>query len=98
MAQIFVGVDTLVTDVYPMKLASQFPATLEDNIRHRGAMNKLLSDHAQVEISQRIQNVQHALIIPPLQSEPHQQHQNPAEHQWQTDMTNTLLDHAGSPA
>jgi hypothetical protein len=100
MAQIFVGVDTLVTGVYPMKAASQFPATLEDNIRHRGAMNKLLSDRAQVEISQRVQNLLRALIIPSWQSEPHQQHQNPAERRWQTvkTMTNTLLDRSGSPA
>jgi hypothetical protein len=51
-AQIFVGTETLVTDVYGMKSEKQFVNTLEeDNIRERGAMSRLLSDRAQVEIS-----------------------------------------------
>ena len=36
VAQIFVGIKTLVTDVYSMKTDSQFVQTLEDNIRRRG--------------------------------------------------------------
>ena len=42
MAQIFVGKRTLVTDVYPLKSQKQFVNTLEDNIRFRGAMTKLI--------------------------------------------------------
>ena len=42
MAQIFVGKITLVTDVYPIKSQKQFVNTLEDNIRFRGAMTKLI--------------------------------------------------------
>ena len=45
-AQVFVGRDTLVADAYPMKSWKQFVNTLEDNIRRRGAMDKLLSDSA----------------------------------------------------
>ena len=45
-AQVFVGRDTLVADAYPMKSGKQFVNTLEDNIRRRGAMDKLLSDCA----------------------------------------------------
>ena len=45
-AQVFVGRDSLVADVYPMKSVKQFVNTLEDNIRRRGAMDKLLSDSA----------------------------------------------------
>ena len=41
-AQVFVGGDTLVADAYPMKSGKQFVNTLEDNIRRRGAMDKLL--------------------------------------------------------
>ena len=52
MAQIFVGTQSMVTDVYPMKQQSQFVNTLEDNFRERGAMNKLISDSAKVEIIQ----------------------------------------------
>ena len=42
-AQVFVVRDTLVADAYPMKSGKQFVNTLEDNIRRRGAMDKLLS-------------------------------------------------------
>ena len=41
-AQVFVGRDSLVADVYPMKSGEQFVNTLEDDIRRRGAMDKLL--------------------------------------------------------
>ena len=41
-AQVFVGRDSLVADVYPMKSGKQFVITLEDDIRRRGAMDKLL--------------------------------------------------------
>ena len=50
MAQIFVGKDSLVSDVYTMQSSKQFVNTLEDNIRFRGAMSKLIGDYAQVEI------------------------------------------------
>ena len=50
-AQVFVGRDTLVADAYPMKSGKQFVNTLEDNIRRRGAMDKLLCDSAKTEIS-----------------------------------------------
>ena len=54
MAQIIVGKRTLVTDVYPLKSQKQFVNTLEDNIRFRGAMTKLISDYAKVEISNKV--------------------------------------------
>ena len=47
-AQIFVGTKYLVTDLYGMKTDKQFVNTLEDNIRQRGAMDKLISDRFQV--------------------------------------------------
>jgi hypothetical protein len=99
-AQMFVGVDSLVTDIYGMKTEKQFVNTLEDNIRERGAMVRLLSDRAQVEISSRVVSILRALSIGQWQSEPHQQHQNPCERRYQTvkTTTNTLLDRSGSPA
>ena len=45
-AQVLVGRDTLVAGAYPMKSGKQFVNTIEDNIRRRGAMDKLLSDSA----------------------------------------------------
>ena len=50
-AQLFVGRESLVTDAYGIKTEKQFVNTLEDNIQKRGAMDKLISDCAQVEIS-----------------------------------------------
>ena len=44
MAQLFVGCETMVTDIYGMKTERQFVNTLQDVIRERGAMDKLLSD------------------------------------------------------
>ena len=82
-----------------MKNEEQFVNTLEDNIRERGAMSRLLSDRAQVEISARVVSILRALHIGQWQSEPHQQHQNPCERRYQTlkTTTNTLLDRSGSP-
>ena len=57
MAQSFVGKRTLVTDVYPLKSQKQFVNTLEDNIRFRGAMTKLISDYAKVEISNKVKDI-----------------------------------------
>jgi hypothetical protein len=67
-----------------MKTEKQFVNTLEDNIRERGAMSRLLSDRAQVEISARVVGISRALHIGQWQSEPHQHHQNPCERSYQT--------------
>jgi hypothetical protein len=67
-----------------MKTDKQFVNTLEDNIREGGAMSKLISDRAQVEISNKVTDILRALFISRWQSEPHQQHQNYAEKRYQT--------------
>ena len=82
MAQIFVGRKSLVTDVYGMKTDKAFVNTLEDVIRQRGAMDKLITDSARVEMSQRVLDILRALCIDGWQSEAHYQHQNFAEHRW----------------
>ena len=56
-AQVFVGRDSLVAEVYPMKSGKQFVNTLEDNIRRKGAMDKLLSDSAKTEISKKVMHI-----------------------------------------
>ena len=83
-AQIFVGHKSLVTDVYGMKSDSQFVLTLEDVIRKRGAMDRLLSDRAQTLISGKVKDILRSLIIGEWQSEPYHEHQNPAERRYQT--------------
>jgi hypothetical protein len=82
-ALLFVGTKTGTADVYHIKSDKQFVNTLLDNITQRGAPTKLISDRAQVEISKRVKQVLRPLHISTWQSEPHQQHQIPAECQYQ---------------
>jgi hypothetical protein len=56
-AQLFVGTKTHTADVYPIKSDKQFVNTLLDNITQRGTPTKLISDRAQVEISERVKQV-----------------------------------------
>ena len=79
MAQIFVGKDSMVSDVYPMHSSKQFVNTLEDNIRFRGAMSKLISDYAQVEISNKVKDILRMSHSSSWHSEPYHQNQNPSE-------------------
>ena len=99
-AQIYVGRNTLVTDVYGMKSEKQFVNTLEDNIRKRGAMDKLISDRAQVEVGKRCNDILRAYCIDDWQSEPGYQHQNFAERRYNTvkSSVNGLLNRTGAPA
>ena len=99
-AQIFVGTESEVCDAQGLKSPKQFVNSLEDNIRKHGAMDKLVTDRAQMEIGQRAQDILRALFISSWQSELHQQQQNPAEHKYQTLKwyTNTILSHTGAPA
>jgi hypothetical protein len=85
MCQIFVGRKSLVIDVFGMHNNAEFVVnTLEDVIRKRGAMDKLISDSAKVEISKRVLDILQALCINDWQSEPQYQHQNYAERCWGT--------------
>ena len=99
-AQLFVGRESLVADVYGVKTEKQFVNTLEDNIRKRGAMDKLISDRAQVEISNRVLSILRGYMIDLWQSEPHYQHENFAERRYATikPLVNTLLNLSGAPA
>ena len=99
-AQIFVGTEPMFTDVYGMKSDKQFVNTLENVIRECGAPTKLVSDRAQVEISNKVVDILRNYCIGSWQSEPHQQHRNPAERRYQTlkTMTNKVMDRTGTPA
>ena len=83
-AQLFVGKESLVSDIYPMRSGKQFINTLEDNIRRRGVMDKLISDSAKNEISHKVQDILRAYNISDWQTEPHHQNQNPAEWRYRT--------------
>jgi hypothetical protein len=56
-AQLFVGTKTYTADVYPIKSDKQFVNTLLDNITQCGTPTKLISNHAQVKISERVKQV-----------------------------------------
>jgi uncharacterized protein YjaG (DUF416 family) len=56
-AQIFVGRTSLVTAIYGIKTDKHFIHTLEDNMRRRGAMSKLISDRALAEISTKVKDI-----------------------------------------
>ena len=100
MAQIFVGKRTLVNDVYPLKSQKQFVNTIEDNIRFRGAMTKLIRDYAQAKISNKVQDILRMYHSSSWNSEPYHQNQNPAEGRYCTLMswTNTIMNRSGAPA
>ena len=91
--------ESLVIDIYGMKNDQEFVNALADNIRKRGAMDKLISDSARVEISKRVLDILRALVIDNWQSEPYFQHQNYAERRWQDlkKYTNWVMDITGAP-
>ena len=97
-AQYFVGRNSYVADCYPVKTDAQFVNCLEDVIRKWGAMDKLLSDAARAEISNRVLEVLRAYAIQDWQSEPHFHHQNFAEQKYRNVKTliNWVLNSTGA--
>jgi hypothetical protein len=85
--------------LYDMHSPNQLVNTLEDEIRYRGAMDKLISNSASVEISNRVQDILRSLVIEDWQSEPHYQHQNYAERRWQElkKVVHRVMDSSGAP-
>jgi hypothetical protein len=77
--QIFVGTKSLVTNVHGIKSPAQFPGILTDEIITHGASTKLISDSTRVETSKEVRGILRTYAISSWQSEPHHQHQNPAE-------------------
>ena len=100
MAKIGVRKRTLVTDIYPIKSQKQFVNTLEDNITFRGAMTKLISDYAKVEISNKVKNILRMYHSTSWNSESYHKNQNPAEGRYCTikSRTNTIMNRTGAPA
>ena len=99
MAQSFVEKRTRVTDVYPLISQKQFVDTLEDNIRFRGVMTKLISDYAKVKISNKVKDMLRMYHSSSWNSEPYHQNQNPAEGRYCTlkSWTNTIMNRTGAP-
>jgi hypothetical protein len=83
-AQIFVGCESLVADVYGLNTGKELVNTLEDNIQERGAMDKLISDCANAETSEHVKQILRALFISSWYSEPYHANQNFAENRYTT--------------
>ena len=77
--QFFIGRRSLFMSVHGMKTDGEFVNALEDEIRKRGAMEKIITDCAKAEISKRVKDILRNLYIDDHQSEPHHQNQNIAE-------------------
>ena len=75
-AQFYCGQQFLVCDVFEMKTDKQFVNILEDTIKQRGVMNKLISDSAQVEITGDVKDILRAYVIGSCSSEVGQQQQH----------------------
>ena len=94
--------DSSVFSLFPTKIqpTSRDYESLRPFIRQWGAMDKLVSDRAQVEISNRVLNILRGYVIDSWQSETHYQHQNFAERRYATikPLVNTLLNLTGAPA
>ena len=73
---------------------------LEDNIRFRGAMSKLISDYSQVEISNKVKDILRMYHTSSWHSDPYHQNLNPSEWHFRTikAWTNTILNRTGAPA
>jgi len=65
-----------------MVSAKEFVNALLDCVRDRGAMDKLILDHANCEMLSHVKDALRALMIGHWKSEPYCQHQNFAEHRW----------------
>jgi len=100
MLQLYCGVDSLLTAVFPMRSETEMAGTLEDFIRTYGAPNSLFSDNAKAQIGRAVQEILRMYAIHDFQCEPHHQHQNFAERRIQEvkKIANNLLDRTGSPA
>jgi hypothetical protein len=58
-----VGDQSLVADVYGLRTDKQSVNTLEDNLRERGAMEKLINNCARAETSKQLKQILGAICI-----------------------------------
>ena len=79
MSQFICGHDIFVCDAYGIKSTKQFINTLSDNIRKWGAMDTLISDGGNYDISKGVTDLIHSLFIQDYQSESYHQDQTKTE-------------------
>ena len=87
IAQFFIGTISMFRAVYSLgKSNKNYPQALMDEVRKRGAMNKIISDSAKNETSKRVMDFCRAMCIDDWQSEKGQQRQNDSERGIRTTM------------
>ena len=77
--QLFVGTDSHYIRGYKCRTDGEFARILQDDIRFHGAPNRIVSDMAKAEISNKVDEILRKYAIDAHQSEPYQQQQNPIE-------------------
>ena len=94
------GTKTLVADAYVMKTYKQIVNVLEGGISKREAMDEIVSDSTQSEISNREKDTLSAHFIDDYKSELQHQHRKFTERRHYTSkrQTNALLDRTGAPS
>jgi hypothetical protein len=90
-ANMFIGLKSHFQDVYPIKSDGDFHDALRDNIRQRGAMDVLRSDHGSNVACKKTKEVLCQFVINDKQSKPKQQHQNTFERECQNTKRNTEI-------
>ena len=99
--QFFIGKTSKYRSVVPLgKSDKDYAKALMEEIRKRGAMNRVISDSAKSEIGSRAMDIMRTFNIDDQQSQAHSQRQNPAERGWQDSKawTNNVLNISGAPA
>ena len=99
-AQILIGYCSKFVDVYGIKTGGEFTKVLMDNIFKQGAIDKLISDGAQAQVSKCVKQILRYLCIDDWHTVPNYQHQNPAErrYHWIKTNTNKVLNSFDEPA
>ena len=100
MVQLYTGLTSHLTEVFPMHTMEELPDTLNDFIIKHGAPNAIRSDKHKAQLSCKVKDILCYLYIGHSTSEPEQQNQDPAE--WCIQdvkrTTNAIMDRIGTPA
>jgi hypothetical protein len=99
-AQFFIGRKSNYRSVYPCgKSDKDVHRCIVDEIRKLGAMDILVSDRAQAQVSKKVHDLLCTFGISDRQSEPHNKNQNYTERGWKDTklLSNRALDTSGAP-
>jgi len=100
VAQVFIGRTSHYRTVHPLGATdANFPRVLMDEIRRLGAMNRIISDNAKAQISDRVKDILQTFAIKQHNSEARKGDHNFAERGWQDSkrMTNNLMNITNAP-